>query len=694
MPKGIASSSAAALPVVRRVLALAVLALLLPFGPAPASAKGDEELIRYNDNGAPVLDPARYAAGRMSDERLLIAVLEPLTTLDPETGKVRPGAALSWVQGHDGRTWTFLLRPTAKWSDNSPVTAEDFVRSWKRTLERSTDASKASPWVSLLYALEGCRDLISNAARTELFSALRSALEDAIGRHQATGIPGREVNDILTDLGVRPYLTGIKGRSIQLLAAWEDDKSFPVESVQSVNEALKDARRDAKNAYRKALDAFGHQGSGAWAKDATTLVLTTDGTVPYLPELVARGVFAPMHKDFERIRDKLFDDAHNFISNGPFHFEGRGPRPPYATPNEPTASLVHLMRSPTYDGPNVARSPGVKCLTEQWANESAMKREDLRMFREGETDHVFGTWRELPPTDAKKPENDIRGQYEKAEGFRTRPTGTVVYLLFRCDRPPFSKKEARQAFAQLIDTSKVAKVFWPEAEPLTRLVPEGIEGRLDGVRMQGNDPVAAQKAFKAAKFDPEEWIEVSYGAQPGLDDAARGLAAAWKKAFELETGERIESTEIELQSSLRAGKFKLMLLQVQGATNDPSAYIARFHSESPEGGLGWRDAALDALLDAARDPQGSAARKDALLKLVPGDARLRAALDGAGTPAGQEALRRALLAAAEQRLLDEFVVLPICVLREAELAGRIKGWGSDVAWRNPGFVGALWAATK
>lgn len=654
------------MPVRFRVPALLLLGLLLLL-PCPSALEAgptdEPQVLRYNENGSPLLDPARYAANRMNDERLLIAVLEPLTSLDPETGTARPGAATSWSQGEDGVTWTFKLRPTATWSDGSPVTSADFVRSWKRTLDRSKVAEQASPWVELLFVLDGCREMIANAARVELFSELRKALDEEIERNTATGIPGDRLNDLLTDLGVRPYLVGVKGRAIVRLANWDSKQSFPAEAVKNVGEALKEARRDAKNAANEALDKFGKKGSPVYAQDAHTLVLRTEGVVPYLPDLVARGVFAPVHERFESIRDKMFEDAHLFISSGPFHFEGRGPRPPFNTPNEPTASLVHLMRSTTYDGPNKAKTKEIACLTEQWANESALKREDLRMFNNGTTDHVFCTWQELPPT-SKKKDQDILGQYEAAKGFMARPSGTVVYLVFRCDRPPFDKKQAREAFARLVDPAAVAKVFWPGAEPLDRLVPPGIAGRQPGVAAPAPDVTAAKKAFKDSGFDLEKWYTVSYPFYPRIDTVAGGLLKSWEKAFGAEGGERMEANEGEMLKALRGGSYELMLMLVRGGADDPAAYLSRFHSMNPENGTGWRDAELDKLLDGARDPKGEPAK------------------------------RLQMLAQAEKRLLDEYVVLPLAVLREAELGGKVKGWGSEAAWRKPGFVGALWAATK
>jgi len=66
--------------------------------------------------------------------RLGHALYEGLTTLDPETMRPVPGVAEHWEVSADGLTYTFHLRPEARWSNGAPVTAQDFVHSWERGL--------------------------------------------------------------------------------------------------------------------------------------------------------------------------------------------------------------------------------------------------------------------------------------------------------------------------------------------------------------------------------------------------------------------------------------------------------------------------------------------------------------------------------------------------------------------------------
>lgn len=56
--------------------------------------------------------------------------------------KVRPGIAKSYTISKDGKTWTFKLRH-AKWSNGDPVTAQNFVFGWQRTVKPSTASQYA-----------------------------------------------------------------------------------------------------------------------------------------------------------------------------------------------------------------------------------------------------------------------------------------------------------------------------------------------------------------------------------------------------------------------------------------------------------------------------------------------------------------------------------------------------------------------
>jgi oligopeptide transport system substrate-binding protein len=58
-------------------------------------------------------------------------LFETLVVRDP-TGNVAPGTAESWSVSEDGTIYRFTLRSDARWSNGDPVTAGDFVFSFRR----------------------------------------------------------------------------------------------------------------------------------------------------------------------------------------------------------------------------------------------------------------------------------------------------------------------------------------------------------------------------------------------------------------------------------------------------------------------------------------------------------------------------------------------------------------------------------
>ena len=87
--------------------------------------------LRWSNGKMPgSLDPARAAAAPETD--VVRAIYEGLTTLDSKTLNEVPAVAKKWEANGDLRIWMFHLRKEARWSNGESITAEDFVRSWKR----------------------------------------------------------------------------------------------------------------------------------------------------------------------------------------------------------------------------------------------------------------------------------------------------------------------------------------------------------------------------------------------------------------------------------------------------------------------------------------------------------------------------------------------------------------------------------
>ncbi|MEI7368839.1 MULTISPECIES: oligopeptide ABC transporter substrate-binding protein OppA [Pectobacterium] len=110
--------------------------------PAGVQLAEKQELVRNNGAEVSSLDPHKIEG--VPESNVSRDLLEGLVISDVN-GKTVPGVAESW-DNKDFKVWTFHLRKDAKWSDGSPVTAQDFVYSWQRLADPKT----ASPYASYL----------------------------------------------------------------------------------------------------------------------------------------------------------------------------------------------------------------------------------------------------------------------------------------------------------------------------------------------------------------------------------------------------------------------------------------------------------------------------------------------------------------------------------------------------------------
>ncbi|MGX1500697.1 oligopeptide transport system substrate-binding protein [Labrenzia sp. MBR-25] len=67
-------------------------------------------------------------------------------------GQIIPGVASEWKVSDDGKTYTFMLRDDAKWSNGDPVVAGDFVYSLQRIMNPETGAKYANVLYPILNA--------------------------------------------------------------------------------------------------------------------------------------------------------------------------------------------------------------------------------------------------------------------------------------------------------------------------------------------------------------------------------------------------------------------------------------------------------------------------------------------------------------------------------------------------------------
>jgi oligopeptide transport system substrate-binding protein len=152
----------------RRLLLISAQSLLLASCQKEAQVdKATREgiLLVGNSNEPKGLDP--HIVSGVLESNILRALFEGLITNDPQSDTATPGgAALEVTPDATATVWTVKLRPDGKWSDGTPVTAQDFAFSYERMLTPELGAKYAE----MLYFLKGAEDF--NKGKTTDFSTV------------------------------------------------------------------------------------------------------------------------------------------------------------------------------------------------------------------------------------------------------------------------------------------------------------------------------------------------------------------------------------------------------------------------------------------------------------------------------------------------------------------------------------------
>lgn len=118
-------------------------------GSKSSSDTASKQVLNWNESAElPTMDPS--TATDVVSFDMLNNSMEGLYRLG-KNSKIEPGLATKTKVSSDGLTYTFTLRKGAKWSNGDEVTANDFVYSWRRTINPKTNSQYA-------YLFEGIKN--------------------------------------------------------------------------------------------------------------------------------------------------------------------------------------------------------------------------------------------------------------------------------------------------------------------------------------------------------------------------------------------------------------------------------------------------------------------------------------------------------------------------------------------------------
>ncbi len=100
------------------------------------------QTVRFITNEPESLDPHFYSEGIIRN-----SLFDGLAEYNNQNSDLKPSLATSWEKNADATVWTFHLRKDAKWTDGKPITANDFVYSWRRILNPDKNLKYQGFWL-------------------------------------------------------------------------------------------------------------------------------------------------------------------------------------------------------------------------------------------------------------------------------------------------------------------------------------------------------------------------------------------------------------------------------------------------------------------------------------------------------------------------------------------------------------------
>ncbi|GIO09316.1 oligopeptide-binding protein OppA [Brevibacillus reuszeri] len=363
--------------------------------------------------------------------------------------------------------------------------------------------------------------------------------------------------------------------------------------------------------YLKGAEAFNKgtgkaEDVGVKAIDSKTLVVELKNPTPFFTELTAFHTYFPMNKKAVEASVNWAFDAKTIVGNGPFRMD----------------SWVHKSRLVLVKNVNYWDRGNVNIDKISFSivdDENIM----LNMFNNGELD-----WAGAPTSDIPL---DAGPALLASGKLITKPIAGTYFYRFNTDKAPFNNSKIRKAFAYAIDRQMIMAKIPVGHLPATGFVPPSMDLNQDGY-FKDNDIEGAKKLLQdgmkevgITKLPP---ITLSYNTSSGHSKIAEEIVAQWKSKLGVDVVLEDKQWKVHLED-VHQGKYQVARAGWLGDFNDPINFLEMFKDK--DGGNNdtrWENSKYKELLNqSALEPD--------LEK------------------------RKAILAEAEQILMDEMPIMPI-----------------------------------
>ena len=582
--------------------------------------------------------------GRIAD-----AIFEGVTFRDPETLQPIPGCAERWDVSADGKTYTFHMRKEAKWSDGTPITAHDFVYSWKRLQEPKL----GSEYAYIMHMLKGAEEYNTYEGHAKKLIGPRDAGEasivDALAKlasaSGAEGLSATAWQDFIEKNKVRDALKDVPDPMLAAALAQGDGRLDPTQ-LAGLGEGLAREGERRRAAAAHAREHFGVD-EGVFASDDYTLVAQLKAPTPYFLEITSFYSARPVPRHVVEIPGKTDEWVNDWflprkiVTNGAFHLT-----------KWRVNEKIRLEKSKTYWGRENIKLDVVDAFPYQ--NQTLA----LNLYLTGGADWCPDYPRDLVQILKKRPD------------FRSHAGMVVYYYRFNNTRPPFDDVRVREAVSLAIDRQNIVDYVTKLGEsPAALFVPPGMPGYAPPSSKIRKDIERARELLAEAGYPGGKGLK-EVGILFNSQDTHRKIAEAIADQLRRNLGIQVKAYNQEWQA-YQATTLKLDYDMARagwiGDYSDPKTFLDLWVTKGGNNQTGYSNPTYDSLIRFAANVDAFIRVADEWLPRLKEEERARSLLEAVnGATSPEEAvkalanMRMHLLREAEAILVqDDFPIMPI-----------------------------------
>ncbi len=365
---------------------------------------------------------------------------------------------------------------------------------------------------------------------------------------------------------------------------------------------------------------------GLAAPAPDTFVVHLCAPCPFFLALAAHFSCAPVRQDLIEAYGDAWTEPDRIVSNGPYRLELRRIR-----------DRLRLVRNEQHARASATRLRVIDAL----AIDS--KATALNLYLTGDADWVNA----LPAASLRR----LHGRPD----LRLNTVLATNFLRFNVTAPPLDDARVRRAIDLAIDREALCRFVYQSGEaPARSLVPPALPGYVPAAGAAGGIEAArallAEAGFPGGRGFPE--LELLHAADESVRAVAEALSATLQQALGVRLRPAPQEFKVYLDSQKQL-RYQVSLGMWIGDYPDPATFLDLFASDAGANRTGWKSARYDELLRQA----------------------------GAE---GDPARRAALLRKAEELLLREGPIAPICFRGQANLVSpRVTGFTTNLLDLHP-----------